>query len=159
MDEKARRLEQTLDRILLGVAGGATLLVAIGAATLVMAPNPSPHFRGAEHLAIFARPSSAPPRMVAPTGDPGIDMTPVGAIGARPPGATTKPPAPAQTGPLARWSVQDVIGDQAYLIGPEGVVAARIGADLGEAGVLERVVVERGGFAVLTSKGRIGPAR
>ena len=55
--------------------------------------------------------------------------------------------------------MQDVIGDQAYLIGPEGVVTARIGADLGEAGVLERVVVERGGFAVLTSKGRIGPTR
>lgn len=156
MDERERKRDQLIDRILLGVAGAATSVIAAGAAILVASPEADPQFSGAEHLAIFARPSRGLPQATARAAlDYGVDPMPVGGVGPAPPLRRGAENAAAPNGPLARWRVHDVVGSDVYLIGPSGLVAAQVGADLGEAGIIERIVVERAGYAVVTSKGRI----
>jgi hypothetical protein len=162
MDAQRRRAEERIDRILVGVAGVATAVIAAGAATLIASPDPDPHFPGGEHLAIFARPSTGLPAATARAArDFGVHETPVGGVAPaapRPGPAAAAAPPTAERG-LARWRVHDVIGAEVYLIGPSGLVAARVGADLGEAGIVENIAVERSGYVVTTSKGRIVPAR
>ena len=158
MDAQRRKSEERIDRILVGVAGVATAVIAAGAASLIASPDPDPYFPGGQHLAIFARPSTGLPAATARAArDFGVDDTPVGGV------TPARPAQPAATPPpegaLARWRVHDVIGAEVYLIGPGGLVAARIGADLGEAGIVEAIAVERSGYVVTTSKGRIVPAR
>lgn len=159
MDAEHRRAEERIDRLLVGVAGVATAVIAAGAATLIASPDPDPHFPGSEHLAIFSRPATGlPPATARAARSFGVDDTPVGAVGPAPTAPVRAPAAPAAQGGLAGWRVHDVVGADVYLIGPSGLVAARLGADLGAAGVIERIAVERSGYVVTTSKGRIATA-
>jgi len=164
MDAQRRKAEERIDRILVGIAGVATAVIAAGAASLIASPDPDPYFPGGEHLAIFARPANGLPAATARAAQAfGVDDTPVGGVAPAPPppgpDPTASAPSPAADAALARWRVHDVIGAEIYLIGPSGLVAARLGADLGEAGIVERIAVERSGYVVTTSRGRIVRAR
>ncbi|QLP96616.1 MAG: hypothetical protein HZY79_03315 [Rhodoblastus sp.] len=56
-------------------------------------------------------------------------------------------------------AIYDMVGERVLLAGPAGVVWVRAGVDLGEAGRVDRVDLERDGIVVLTSKGAIRQRR
>ncbi|MBK9080790.1 MAG: hypothetical protein IPL88_01300 [Rhizobiales bacterium] len=152
-----RKAEAIFDRILIATAAFATLIAAGLALATILSPNPSPTFSGAEHLNLFSQPAryaARPAHVADPRGagpDSGqVDPTPVGAIGA----AAPQPPSAER-----EWRVHDVVGKQAWLIGPQGLRIVDIGADLGELGSVTGIGIEREGYVVTTTKTRIGPAR
>jgi hypothetical protein len=152
-----RKTEAAFDRILIAIAAFATLVAAGLALATILSPNPSPTFSGAEHLNLFAQPAryaARPAHVADPRGvgaDAGrVDPTPVGAIGAAAPRTATTE---------REWRVHDVVGKQAWLIGPQGLRIVDVGADLGELGSVTGIDIEREGYVVTTTKTRIGPAR
>lgn len=180
MREEERRLRDAAqDRALLRFGAVAAIFAATGAAALTLTPG-EPGLRGLQHLALFAQPSrgraarapvpreepapaqreaAAEPRFAAPatpspklaSAPPASDPVTVGAI----PEPSARLSARAAATPLSEWRIYDLIGERALLAGPAGVAWAWPGVDLGAAGVVARIELEREGVVVVTSRGAI----
>lgn len=98
----------------------------------------------------FAAPATPSPRLVAA---PALsDPATVGALADKP---SARLSARAAATPLTAWRIYDVVGERALLAGPAGIAWVWAGVDLGEAGVVARIEMERDGVAVITSRGEI----
>lgn len=106
-----------------------------------LAPQPTPR---------FARPATPSPQLASASGL--VDPPTVGAIDDQP---TARLSARAAATPLSAWRVYDVVGERVLLAGPSGVAWVKAGVDLGAAGVVARVDLDRGGVTVTTSRGAI----
>lgn len=181
-EEERRRRDAAQDRALLRFSAVAAIFAATGAAALTLTPG-EPGLRGLQHLALFAQPSRgraarapapvpreepapAAQREAAPELRFAAPATPSPKLASAPPasdpvtvGAIPEPPARltgrAAATPLADWRIYDLIGERALLAGPAGVAWAWPGVDLGAAGVVSRIELEREGVAVVTSRGAI----
>lgn len=177
--EQARKREARADRTTLALGAATSFALAVAAVGATLTPGRDPAVMAMEHFSVFARPAAllerrlaretpvapAPPGFAAPAAPSpreaqsasasrpvSPDMTPLAALPevAR----VVEPRAPART--LAGWRTQDVVGGRVLVVGPQGVRWAAPGVDLGEAGVVRNVEIDRDGPAVVTDKGRIG---
>ena len=185
LEERRRDAEQ--DRTLLRLGVAAAVFAATAAGALTLAPG-EPGLRGLQHLALFAQPArgrdqqpapAPPPAAEAPDDQPpapaprfAAAATPSPRIAARPPaadeplvvGALSDAASAALSGrvaatPLAGWRIYEMVGGRVLLAGPAGVAWVWPGVDLGEAGRVARIDVERDGVVVVTSKGAIRQRR
>jgi hypothetical protein len=173
--DPSRKREARFDRLTLTITGCAAAAFAIGAVAMSLSPQRRPQIWGLEHFGIFGKPAALLAQRLAreeaPVGDAALFAAPAARSPRLDGAAATAPSRRAPSSdmtavgalqgdratPLASWKVQDLIGDRVLLVGPGGVRWARAGDDLGAAGVVRSIEIERRGVAVVTSKGRIGP--
>lgn len=155
-----RRPAYTLvDKALIFLGFASAIMSASFAVWMTAGEERVPSFAGAEHLRLFARPATVRRIPVAsvPPGDgeaTTIDKTPIGAIGPR---RGVPPALETSNSPLDGWTLHGIFGGTALIAGPDGLVTAAAGADLGAAGRVVGIEFANGGWRLRTTRGVIAP--
>jgi hypothetical protein len=124
---------------------------AVFAIYMVATSDQGPRINGAENLALFAQPVSAPYRGgVARIDEPQFDMMPVGSVRPR-----VAPPAPVASKIAVGYYMRGYSQGAALVQGPDGFFNVKVGAEIEGLGRVTAIEARGRNLVVITTGGMI----
>jgi hypothetical protein len=145
--------QKTAGDLALGAAGICLAGSSIGfAAYMISTSDQGPRINAADKLGIFAQPVSTPYNGGSgrSAGGPEFDLTPVSSVRKRPPPA----PVPAEKH-VSGYYMRGYSQGEALVQGPDGFIAARVGATIEGVGVVTAIEARGRSLVVVTTAGII----